>query len=284
MNAAQAMLQQAIDYAGLFPPARLDLPTTIENYRTYRNGADAWALGRLVLPVSALAAVARSWPEVLHEWPISILLGDGSAEELQAARFAGLKVEVVEARAASSEQVQALRDELPMDAMVFLEAPMSADAESWVAAAARAGCSVKIRMGGVTPQAIPAASAIAKMIDCCAKYAVRFKATAGLHHALRGERALTYEPDSPVTAMHGFVNVFVAAALLFRGGDVLEAEAALKEERLKEFRVTGERLYWRDWIFTAQQIAEMRHSFFAGFGSCSFTEPLDDLRTMGWLA
>jgi hypothetical protein len=34
---------------------------------------------------------------------------------------------------------------------------------------------------------------------------------------------------------------------------------------------------------TAEQIHAARKQFCIGFGSCSFTEPLDDLRKLGWL-
>ena len=57
MGAAEALLHGAIDYAGLFPPAGLDLEATVRNYAAYREGRDAWALGRLVLPASEARGV-----------------------------------------------------------------------------------------------------------------------------------------------------------------------------------------------------------------------------------
>ena len=41
----------------------------------------------------------------------------------------------------------------------------------------------------------------------------------GLHHPIRAERALTYAPDSPRATMHGFLNVFAAAAFAWHGMD-----------------------------------------------------------------
>ena len=50
----QALLKHAIDYAGLFPPASLDMPTAITNYANYRQTDDAWMLGRFICPASRL--------------------------------------------------------------------------------------------------------------------------------------------------------------------------------------------------------------------------------------
>ena len=55
MNASlRALLSGVVDYAGLFPPAQLPLDQAIRNYARYRQEADAWMLGRFVIPVSRL--------------------------------------------------------------------------------------------------------------------------------------------------------------------------------------------------------------------------------------
>src|SRR5579875_1274910 len=50
----RALLTELIDYAGLFPPARLPLDQAIRNYARYRQGNDAWMLGRFIVPASRL--------------------------------------------------------------------------------------------------------------------------------------------------------------------------------------------------------------------------------------
>ena len=40
---------------------------------------------------------------------------------------------------------------------------------------------------------------------------------------------------------------------------------------------------WKDWTCTTQQIIELRTTAATSFGSCSFTEPIDDLKAMGLL-
>ena len=82
-----------------------------------------------------------------------------------------------------------------------------------IAAMAGTGAHAKIRTGGVTPEAFPQATSVARFIHACAMADVGFKATAGLHHPVRGEFNLTYEPACPRGVMYGFLNVFMAAAL-----------------------------------------------------------------------
>ena len=104
-----------------------------------------------------------------------------------------------------------------------------------------------------------------------------FKATAGLHHAVRGCYPLTYEPGSPVETMHGFLNVAVAAAIVYTGGPSLEAVTALKETTPEMFEFRGERLTWRERTIAADDLAAARRLLFRSFGSCSVGEPIDEL-------
>jgi hypothetical protein len=58
MIAIRTLLAKSIDYAGLFPPAELDISTALENYVRYSTGPSSWALGRFIVPVSTLAEFA----------------------------------------------------------------------------------------------------------------------------------------------------------------------------------------------------------------------------------
>ena len=54
MSAIKALMTGLIDYAGLFPPASLDMETAVRNYRSYLHGEHAWMLGHFVLPANRL--------------------------------------------------------------------------------------------------------------------------------------------------------------------------------------------------------------------------------------
>lgn len=145
---------------------------------------------------------------------------------------------------------------------------------------ARAPVRAKIRTGSVTAEGFPSVEVVAEFLAACARAKVAFKATAGLHHAVRGVYALTYEPGSATATMHGFVNVFLAAALAWRGEDVGAVRATLEVEDAGAF-VFGKRdVRWLGFMVTAAELETVRREFAIGFGSCSFTEPLEELKRL----
>jgi hypothetical protein len=281
MGVAQALLSHAIDYAGLFPPARLDLRTTVRNYEAYRAGRDSWALGRLILPAKVFGEFAAMAPAFAEEWPISFLLDDDFGAEIDAVESRGFVLNLAECRLARMDQIAEVRRRLP-EATLYVEAPSRDDRDGWLAAIAEEKACAKIRMGGVTAEAIPQAVAVAGFLEACARHGLPLKATAGLHHAIRAEHPLTYDPQSARAVMHGFVNFFIAAAVVCDGGSVVEAEAMLVDDSPTNFRADDEGLWWCERNFSAEQIRAMREKFAVSFGSCSFAEPLEDMRMMGW--
>jgi hypothetical protein len=139
------------------------------------------------------------------------------------------------------------------------------------------GLRAKIRTGGITTDAFPNASFIARFIVRCAEKSVPFKATAGLHHPIRCVKPLTYEPDAQTGTMHGFVNLFMAAALLNH------AETILGETDVRAFEFGDDAASWRGHSVTTETLARVRSEFAISFGSCSFEEPIADLKELGWL-
>ena len=85
----------------------------------------------------------------------------------------------------------------------FFEVPLDADLHERLDAISSAGAAAKVRTGGTTPAAIPSPTALADFLYECAQRRLPFKATAGLHHAVRSCYALTYERDSATAVMHG---------------------------------------------------------------------------------
>src|SRR6185503_9174089 len=111
---------------------------------------------------------------------------------------------------------------------------------------------------------IPTVEELAAFIAECRRLQVPFKATAGLHHAVRtGEQ-------------HGFLNLLAAAAF----GD---EDEVLAETDPSAFGLDEEAFRWRDRNASPEEVATMRRELFVSFGSCSFTEPVDELRALGLL-
>jgi len=292
------LLAAAIDYAGLFPPASLDMPAAVRQYSEHRAEPDAWALGRFVVPSTRLAELERVAGPLAprgpaEPWRLSALLGTDPAEELKAVGefncrhaatgAAALSADVVEARADSVGAIDRLLGAVPRWAQAYVEIPIAADPAPLVAAIARYGARAKVRTGGVTPEAFPAAADLLRFLRACTAAGVPFKATAGLHHPLRAAHRLTYAPDSVRGIMFGFLNVFLTTAFLRRGLDDAEALRLLEERSPEAFRFSAEGVEWRGHRIDRAAVEEARKAGIVAFGSCSFAEPVGEVRGMGLL-
>lgn len=250
------LLDGLIDYAGLFPPAALSMQDAVRNYARYREEEHSWALGRFVVPAERVREVPRTFP-------LSVLATPANIPEREP---------VLEVKATTIEEIEEIARQTA-GRTVFVELTDLA----LIGAIREHSLRAKIRTGGITPDAFPTAASIAAFLRACKAEGVAFKATAGLHHPLRCVKPLTYEPHAAVGMMHGFVNVFLAAAMLD------DAEAILAEEDGAAFAFDDEGARWRDRQVRNEELRAMRRTFGISFGSCSFEEPIADLKALGWL-
>jgi hypothetical protein len=84
--------------------------------------------------------------------------------------------------------------------------------------------------------------------------------------------------------MHGFVNVFVAAAFAWQRAQRDIVINVLNDGEAAGFQFLPGELRWRGMSIASREIRAARHDFAHSFGSCSFVEPVADLRMLGWLA
>ncbi|HJP86267.1 MAG TPA: hypothetical protein VJ852_09780 [Gemmatimonadaceae bacterium] len=295
MKIREALLSELIDYAGLFPPAGEDMKTAVENYGEYLRGPDRSALGRFIVPFARLEeledAAADLFPRTgsSKPWRISVLVADDVRHAAEAmgkfnARHAarsrrGLAtIEVAELKASTIEEIANQQRDLPRTFTSYFEIPLGADVRSLVHAIREVSSRAKVRTGGITVEAFPSPQPIIDFMIACHAESVPFKATAGLHHPLRGQYRLTYEQGSVQGTMYGFLNVFIAAALIAAGEGEDVAQAALEETNANAFEFGDDYLQWRDKRITAAQLADVRSHDAISFGSCSFREPIDELQ------
>jgi hypothetical protein len=302
MPVPHALLAGIVDYAGLFPPAGLAMGPAVRHHARYRAGPTAWMLGRFVVPAARLEEFEAAAFDLLpaaddaEPWRLSALAGSDVAAD--AARLAAFDarhapdreagravVDVLEARVATPDACAALAPVAARGVDVYAEVPWQApDAFPAFAAAARtAGVRLKLRTGGVTPDAFPPPDAVLAFLVACRDAGVAAKATAGLHHPLAGEHALTYEPGCARGTMYGFVNVFLAAALLRLGHEPARVRPLLTERDAAAFAADDAAVAWRGLRADAAALADARAHALVAFGSCSFEEPVADLRALGWL-
>lgn len=280
----RALLTERIDYAGLFPPAAHDMATAVANYAGYRESGDAWALSRFIVPVARLDEFERAASPYLRgaPWRLSALAqaGDGAAIRSFNDRMTGRAcIDVVETRAGTAAEVEACAP-LAAFGAVYVELPARDDPDALIAAVAACGLRAKIRTGGVTVDAFPSAAQVARFLVTCARRGTMMKATAGLHHPLRGNYPLTYAEQAPRGVMFGYLNVVIAASFARRGASAEELVSLLEERSIRAFVTEGDVLQWGERTLTAEQLAEDREQFVTSFGSCSFREPLDDLQPL----
>lgn len=290
-QSVHALLTALVDYAGLFPPAGLAMRRAAENYAAYRESPYSFALGRFVVPVSRLGELATEGRDLFRgdPWRLSALTGPKIAED--AAAIASFNVEhegravidSVEIKVADAAAIDSASRAIPQSLTVYFEIPVTDDPRQSLTRVAQNGWRAKIRTGGITPEAFPAAEGIVRFMAACREAGVAFKATAGLHHPIRCMKPLTYEPGAVSGTMHGFANVFLAAALILAGRSEENAIALLEEDELSAFTVGADGIDWRDETIAAPLIRQTRSEFALSFGSCSFEEPIDDLKSIGWL-
>jgi len=289
MSAVRTLVQSLIDYAGLFPPAGLDMEAAVRNYAAYRRGDDRWALGKFIVPAARLAEFERTAaPHVdpSDPWPLSVLGGtdlNGDLAMILEHRYhptRGLAIESLETKAASTVEIDhATR--IPRDLATFIEIPITSPPDNLLAAIRLVGGRAKIRTGGVKADAFPSTADVARFLVACAAARVPFKATAGLHHPVRCVRPLTYEKNSPTGTMHGFLNLFLAAAFVLGGMNAADAARLLEETDPKAFLFDHEGGAWRGRRVSIDTLAAMRSTFGLSFGSCSFDEPIAELKELG---
>ena len=313
---AKSLLDGIIDYAGLFPPARLPMDEAFAEYLKHRRQPDGWMLARFVCPAARLDELEPLLEQTGEpDLPVSLaVLGrggdtaesflDGIDEDLEALRGLASRqgeraiADVFEVRLpakggaaiAVADGWRRLDDGSPVPVMPFFEISIlgdwrprlpaavaaARDANQTARGSGRAG--LKIRCGGLETAAVPDPEAVAAAIAICTATKVPLKATQGLHHPIR-----QFDPALD-TMVHGFLNLFVAAVMA-RAHDlpVTRLIEIVAEDDPEAFKIGADALSWRDLQATTEQVAEARRSGLTTFGSCDFDQPRDELRGLGLL-
>lgn len=291
----RALLSRIIDYAGLFPPAKLSMAETVENYAKYLKSPEGWMMGRLVVPVSRLEEFEKEAASLLprdldddsEPWQISALADSSETPQLQAElaaieafnqrhedQGAGLAIiDVVELKGETPGTIDNALELISDDYFAFFELPIDRDPRGLIAALVDGDAGAKVRTGGANASASPAPEHLARFIAACAAANVPFKATAGLHHPLRHE-------SGPIKEF-GFLNVFVAGCLAQTHElAVTDLVELLQEESFAAFTIDDEGIEWRGHRIRTENIEDVRQEFAVSFGSCSFDEPREGLRAL----
>lgn len=241
------MIPLLLDDAAVFPPGNLPLDEAVAAHRRHRASWYADLVGPLVVPASAL-------PELAGSGPLDVAVVVPTAAAAAAALTAapeGIRVVALEVTDATVAELRAAVGE-PAGVTVFVEVPRDDRRDQVIADLAGTSYLAKLRTGGVRADLYPDEAELAATVQALVHAGVPFKATAGLHHALRNT-----DPETGFE-QHGFLNLLAASGAL-DGADVL----AVRDARdLPELPTT---------------------SLLRSIGTCSITEPVDELADLGLL-
>jgi hypothetical protein len=247
----RALLERLIDHAALFPPASMSMDDALEEDRAARTSPYAWMLDRFVCPATRLGELDGL------DAPVSVVL-DGGLE----APADAIELRLDRARPDSSELLRLANELGQWSDEVYYELVLDAtwrdSIPATVGAIAAVGGRVKLRCGG---EFVPSVEQVALVMVTCWAARAPMKATAGLHHPLRRG------------SEHGFLNFLCAAARAREGLDAVGE--LLSAESIDELPLGS---------LSEGEVRATRSALFKGFGSCSWREPVDDLRALGVLS
>ncbi len=298
------LLQNPIDYAGLYPPAELGMRAALEEYGEVLDSDETWMVNRFVCPTSRLEecfaeleqAHTNSGEDPSVDFAVigTPLESGATANESIQKDIALLKpafqkgdVDTFEVKIATGAEFEACAKALKKafnwfderDVEVYAEIAWGPDMGEVMARLSSEidGIGLKARTGGVRPDQFPDTRTLASFITEAAGLEATFKLTAGLHQPLRH-----YNSDLS-TYEHGFLNAMVAAALAYiQSASTDQVDEVLAIQDPAAFVFTNQTIEVLDHKLSLKDIDEF-WLFFGGFGSCSYQEPIDGLKAIGWL-
>ncbi|CAL9658870.1 hypothetical protein SUDANB95_06884 [Actinosynnema sp. ALI-1.44] len=271
------LLARLVDDAALFPPGNATMPDAVRGHLDARAGDWAGAVGLFLCPASRLAELITELIKVKPVKPIALSLvidtglgGVPKAVSIVESRSELLALRMVEMPAPSDVDevwLERVSEFVPEDVIRVVE-PRRGGPE-WLDGVRRViehGSWPKLRCGGLSKENFPSVDEVADFLSVVSSGGVAFKATAGLHHAVR------YTDSETGFTHHGFLNLLVATARALSGGDVRAALSSSDGEALA--KEAGE---------LSDQAAHAVRGVFASYGSCSLDEPVTDLEELGLL-
>ncbi|GAA2564812.1 hypothetical protein [Streptomyces lienomycini] len=269
------------DDAAVFPPGDMPLAAAVPAHVGHRSAAHAPLVGPLVLPGARLAELAEltaGRPADHVEIAVTVPSPDEAATALASAgavpgaRLRVLEVAVPDGMPAAevvprlSAALRPLTTGDPAGVTVYVEVPRDERRAELIGRLADSPCLAKFRTGGTRADLYPDERELAHAVLLAVRAKVAFKATAGLHHAVRNTDPRTRSEQ------HGHLNLLAATGAALDGATEEETAAVLAE---------------RDAPAVAALVAalspEVRQAF-RSFGTCSIAEPVTELAALGLLA
>ncbi len=271
------LLARLVDDAALFPPSEVSVAETVKSHLAARRAPYAGLIGFLLCPISRLGAVVAALRKARPTRPVALSLvadtGLGGLPKaisiaLDNAKLLDLRmIEVPAPSDVDSNWLVQLTEFVPDDVVRVVE-PRRGRPE-WLAGVRRvaeAGCWPKLRCGGTSLESIPSIEEVADFLAIATGTGAPFKATAGLHHAVR------HHDESTGLTHHGLLNMLVGTAHAVSGSCAHEA-----------LRCTDAAALVAEAGALSEGTSRVVREVFACYGSVSLTDPVAELLRLGLL-
>jgi hypothetical protein len=267
------LFTRLLDDAAVFPPGSLSVDEAVGTHASYLASPYGDMVGPLVVADAHLDDVATTTTDMdpgsldlAVTTPIGTL-GDTLARTtaIPAVSLVGLEVSL-DPSTDPVDVVRALGDvAVPRSVTVCVEVPRDKRRLAVIGALAGTRYLAKLRVGGMRADLYPEENELAEAIVVLVGVGLAFKATAGLHHAVRN--------TDPQTGFeqHGFLNLMLATA------------TAMDEQPLDS---VVRALAQRDSTQIARAIRGTDpcvREHLRSFGTCSVTDPVEELSALGLL-
>ncbi|GAA4841105.1 hypothetical protein GCM10025787_22660 [Saccharopolyspora rosea] len=271
------LFARLVDDASLFPPGSASAPQAVADHLDARGGRYAGVLGPMLCQASRLPELITELAKAKPAEPVPLSLvcdtglgGVPKALSIIEGRQELLALRMVEMPAPSDVDdiwLERVSEFVPEDVIRVVEPRRGGD--GWldgVKRVAEHGCWPKLRCAGQTAESVPSVEVVTDFLAVACSLDVPFKATTGLHNAVRST-----DPDTGFTH-HGFLNLLVATARSLSGKDVAAALASTDADELVAEAAA-----------LSEDAANAVRDVFASCGSCSLKDPIADLEGLGLL-
>jgi hypothetical protein len=271
------LLARLVDDAALFPASGVSVVDAVHAHLAARHAPYGGVIGFLLGPISRLGALVSALRKVHPAQPLTLSLvadtGLGGLPKaistvLDNANLLNLRmIEVPAPSDVDSNWLVQLTEFVPDDVIRVVEPRRGRpDWLTGVQRVAEAGCWPKLRCGGRSVESFPSVEEVADFMAIATGTGRPFKATAGLHHAVR------HHDESTGLTHHGLLNMLVATAHVVSGGN---AHAALQCTDAAALATEAGEL--------SEDRSRVVREVFACYASASLTDPVADMIRLGLL-
>jgi hypothetical protein len=254
------LFDRFFDDAAIFPPGNAAMDDAVRAHVAALDSPLARHVGPFVCSASRLTALGAALASAdVSSLDLALVTPAGSAAAAIAAAHDDSRLRLRAVELADTQPGDSL-PAVPAGTRLFIERsspPFDLPLD----------VSLKLRTGGENADAFPDENRLASALAGALEQDLRFKLTAGLHHAVRH--------TDPATGFehHGFLNVVIAVHAALTGSGDLVAWLAEREASVVAAAVAG----------LDEAARGVVRSRFLSIGTCSIAEPVDDLRTLGLL-